>query len=52
LGKNRVIRMPYSVPVSIEYLTAFVSEGVLNIRPDIYDYDQPLFNQLLTKTKK
>jgi murein L,D-transpeptidase YcbB/YkuD len=52
LGKNRGIRMPYSVPVSIEYLTAFVSEGVLNIRPDIYDYDQPLFNQLLTKTKK
>ena len=49
--KNKIIYTSNPVPISIEYLTAFVRDGVLNIRPDIYEYDKPLINTLIAQTQ-
>jgi L,D-transpeptidase YcbB len=52
LNVNKALYIKEPVPISIEYLTAFVRNGVLNIRPDIYEYDTPLVNQLIASVKK
>ncbi len=51
LNVNKALYIKEPVPISIEYLTAFVRDGVLNIRPDIYDYDKPLVNELIASVK-
>ncbi len=52
LNVNKAVYIKEPVPISIEYLTAFVRDGVLNIRPDIYEYDKPLLNELIASVKK
>jgi murein L,D-transpeptidase YcbB/YkuD len=51
LNKNKAVYIPHPIPVSIEYLTSFVQDGIINIRPDIYNYNAPLLNALVTAFK-
>lgn len=51
LNKNKALYVAEPIPISIEYLTAFVRDGVLNMRPDIYDYDTPLVSALIQSVK-
>lgn len=52
LNVNKALYIKEPVPISIEYLTAFVRDGILNIRPDIYDYDKSLLNELIASVKR
>lgn len=45
-SKNKALYTAQEIPISIEYLTAFINQGILNIRSDIYNYDALLFNEL------
>jgi len=50
--KNKAVYLSPKIPVYIEYLTTFVDDNMLNIRPDIYDYDQNLLNALIKISRK
>lgn len=50
--KNKAVYLSPKIPVYIEYLTTFVDDNMLNIRPDIYDYDQNLLNALIKTSQK
>ncbi len=39
-GKNESFKLDYPIPVHIRYITAFVRDGVMNFRGDIYGYDK------------
>lgn len=47
-GREQTIRLPESIPVYIQYFTAWVDEddGTVNFRKDIYDRDKPLADAL------
>ncbi len=42
--ENEEILLDYEIPVYIEYNTAWIdSDGILQFRPDIYNYEKKLF---------
>ncbi len=43
-GENESFKLDYPIPVNIRYITAFVRDGVMNFRGDIYDYDKIQLN--------
>lgn len=49
---NKAIYLDEPVPVILEYMTAFVKDNILNIRPDIYDYDERLIQELIKVGKE
>gem|GEM_PF-2710158 len=50
--KNKAVYLKRKTPVVIEYLTAFVKDYRINIRPDIYEYDPPLIKAIVDAAKQ
>ncbi|HMP99068.1 MAG TPA: L,D-transpeptidase family protein, partial [Cyclobacteriaceae bacterium] len=46
-GETQTILLRQTMPIHLLYFTAFIKQGELHIRPDIYEYDEVLWKALI-----